>query len=251
MVAVIDEEFVRRYWPRENPLGKRFTFGPPDGAVDTTTREWIEVVGVVGHTKHEGLDAEARLQLYLAYPQVPQQFMTVAVRTAGDPERHVNQLRESIRTVDPELPISNVRSMDELIEQSVGQRRLSMMLLSLFSGIALVLASIGIYGVMSYSVTQRSRELGVRIALGAGRADVLRLVLRQGMSLALLGIAIGVGAALLLTRVIESQLFGVRASDPVTFVGVALLLGLTALAANLVPALRAMRVDPAVVLRDE
>ena len=251
MVAVIDEEFVRRYWPRENPLGKRFTFGPPDGAVDTTSREWIEVVGVVGHTKHEGLDAEARLQLYLAYRQVPQQFMTVAVRTAGDPERHVNQLRESIRTVDPELPISNVRSMDELIEQSVGQRRLSMMLLSLFSGIALVLASIGIYGVMSYSVTQRSRELGVRIALGAGRADVLRLVLRQGMSLALLGIAIGVGAALLLTRVIESQLFGVRASDPVTFVGVALLLGLTALAANLVPAVRAMRVDPAVVLRDE
>jgi putative ABC transport system permease protein len=250
-VAVVDEEFVRRYWPRENPLGKRFTFGPPDGAVDTTTREWIEVVGVVGHTAHEGLDAEARLQLYLPYRQIPQQFMSVAVRTAGDPARFVTRLRDAVHSADPELPISNVRTMDELIEQSVGQRRLSMMLLSLFSGIALVLASIGIYGVMSYSVTQRSRELGVRIALGAGRADVLRLVLRQGMSLALLGIAIGVGAALLLTRVIESQLYGVRASDPVTFVAVALLLGLTALAANLVPAVRAMRVDPAVVLRDE
>jgi predicted permease len=248
---VVDEEFVRRYWPRENPLGKRFTFGPPDGAVDTTTREWIEVVGVVGHTAHEGLDAEARLQLYLPYRQIPQQFMSVAVRTAGDPARFVTRLRDAVHSADPELPISNVRTMDELIEQSVGQRRLSMMLLSLFSGIALVLASIGIYGVMSYSVTQRSRELGVRIALGAGRADVLRLVLRQGMSLALLGIAIGVGAALLLTRVIESQLYGVRASDPVTFVAVALLLGLTALAANLVPAVRAMRVDPAVVLRDE
>ena len=250
-VAVIDEEFVRRYWPNENPLGKRFTFGPPAGAADTAQREWIEVVGVVGHTKHEGLDAESRLQLYLPYELAPQAFMAVAARTAGNPERYVNLLRRAIHSVDPDLPISNVRTMEELIEQSVGQRRLSMMLLSLFSGIALMLASVGIYGVMSYSVTQRSRELGVRIALGAARADVLRLVLRQGMSLALLGITIGVGTALVLTRLIESQLFGVRASDPVTFLSVALLLGATALAANLIPAVRAMRVDPAVVLRDE
>jgi putative ABC transport system permease protein len=126
-----------------------------------------------------------------------------------------------------------------------------MLLLSLFSGIALVLASVGIYGLMSYSVAQRSRELGVRIALGAARSDVLRLVLRQGMSLALMGIVIGVGAAFALTRLIESQLYGVRATDPATFVGVAALLGVTALAANLVPALRATRVDPAVVLREE
>ncbi|MBA3555224.1 MAG: ABC transporter permease, partial [Gemmatimonadales bacterium] len=251
VVAVIDEEFVRRYWPRDNPVGKRFTFGPPDGAVDTTSREWIEVVGVVGHAAHEGLDADARLQLYLSYRQAPQPLISVAVRTGGDPERFVNLVREAVASVDPELPISNVRTMEELIEQSVGQRRLSMMLLSLFSGIALVLASIGIYGVMSYSVTQRSRELGVRIALGAGRADVVRLVLRQGMSLALTGIGIGLAAALLLTRLIESQLFGVRASDPFTFVAVAVLLGTTALVANLVPALRAMRVDPAVVLREE
>ena len=250
-VAVIDEEFVRRYYPKENPIGKRFTFGPPDSAADTTAREWIEIVGVVGHTKHEGLDAEARLQLYLPVAQVPRQLMAVAVRTAGDPERYVNQMREAVRSADPELPISAVKTMDELIEQSVGQRKLSMMLLSLFSGIALVLASIGIYGVMSYSVTQRSRELGVRIALGAGRSDVLRLVLRQGMSLALIGIALGLGAALLLTRLIQSQLFGVRASDPFTFIAVAVLLGGTALIANLVPALRAMRVDPAVVLREE
>ena len=148
----------------------------------------------MGHTKHEGLDADARIQLYLPFAQAPRQFMAVAVRTAGDPERYVNQMREAVRSADPELPISGVRTMEELIEQSVGQRKLSMMLLSLFSGIALVLASIGIYGVMSYSVTQRSRELGVRIALGARRADVLRLVLRQGMSLALIGIGIGVAA---------------------------------------------------------
>jgi putative ABC transport system permease protein len=209
------------------------------------------VVGVVGHTKQEGLDAENRLQLYLPYRQAGQPFLTFAVRTAGPPEQYVNPVRRAVQSVDPEQPLSNVRSMDELISRSVGQRRLSMMLLSLFSGLALVLASVGIYGLMSYSVAQRSRELGVRIALGADRLDVLRLVLRQGMSLALTGIVIGVGAAFALSRVIESQLFGVRATDPTTFVAVAALLGLTALAANLIPAWRATRVDPAVVLREE
>jgi putative ABC transport system permease protein len=251
LVAVIDDEFVRRYWPGQDPIGKRLTFGPPAGAADTSAREWIEVVGVAGHTKHEGLDAEDRLQLYLPYRQRPLPFLTVAVRTAGEPGPYVNRMRSAVRSVDPDQPIAAVRTMDELIAQSVGQRRLSMLLLSVFSGIALVLASVGIYGLMSYSVAQRSRELGVRIALGAARADVLRLVLRQGMSLALTGIALGVGAAVALTRLIESQLYGVRATDPGTFAGVAGLLGVTALAANLVPALRATRVDPAVVLREE
>jgi putative ABC transport system permease protein len=250
-VAVIDEEFVRRYWRNDDPIGKRLTFGPPAGATDTSAREWITVVGVVGHTKHEGLDAESRVQIYLPYPQQPPPSLAFAVRTAGDPTQYVNQMRRAVRSVDSDQPISAVRTMDELISLSVGQRRLSMLLLSLFSGIALVLASIGIYGLMSYSVTQRARELGVRIALGASRGDVLRLVLRQGMSLALLGITIGVGAAVALTRLIESQLYGVRATDPATFLGVALLLGATALAANLVPAVRATRVDPAVVLREE
>jgi putative ABC transport system permease protein len=250
-VAVIDDEFVQRYWPGQDPLGKRLTFGPPAGVTDTSAREWIEVVGVVGHTKHEGLDAEARLQVYLPYRQRTLPFMTVAVRTAGDPAGYSNQMRRAVQSIDPDQPIANLRTMDELIAQSVGQRRLSMLLLSLFSGIALVLASVGIYGLMSYSVAQRSRELGVRIALGAARGDVLRLVLRQGMSLAVTGIVIGVGAAFGLTRLIESQLYGVRATDPATFAGVAAVLGLTALAANLVPALRATRVDPAVVLREE
>jgi putative ABC transport system permease protein len=250
-VAVIDEEFVRRYWPHGDPIGKRFTFGPPAGATDTSSREWIEVVGVVGHTKQEGLDAENRLQLYRPYGQSGLPSLAFAVRTAGRPEQYVNPVRRAVQSVDPEQPLSGIRSMDELISRSVGQRRLSMMLLSLFSGIALVLASVGIYGLMSYSVAQRSRELGVRIALGAARLDVLRLVLRQGMSLALTGIVIGVGAAFALSRVIESQLFGVRATDPSTFVAVAVLLGLTALAANLIPAWRATRVDPAVVLREE
>ena len=251
LVAVIDQEFVRRYWPEENPLGKRFTFGPPDGVTDTTQNEWIEVVGVVGHAAHEGLDAEPRIQLYLSYRQSALPFMQVAVRTRGNPERYVNLVRDAVRSVDPDQPISNVAPMEELLSRSVGQRRLSMMLLSLFSGIALVLASVGIYGVMSYSVTQRSRELGVRIALGADRSDVLRLVLRQGMGLAVLGIGIGLGAALALTRLIESQLFGVTATDPATFVLVAGVLATTALLANLIPAIRATRLDPAVVLREE
>jgi putative ABC transport system permease protein len=250
-VAVIDDEFVRRYWPHDDPIGKRFTFGPPAGATDTTLREWIQVVGVVGHTKQEGLDAENRLQLYLPYRQAGRAMLTFAVRTAGAPEQYVNQVRRAVQSIDPEQPLSNIRTMDELISRSVGQRRLSMMLLSLFSGIALVLASVGIYGLMSYSVAQRSRELGVRIALGAERLDVLRLVLRQGMSLALTGIVIGVGAAFGLSRLIESQLYGIHATDPTTFIAVAVLLGVTALTANLIPAWRATRVDPAVVLREE
>jgi putative ABC transport system permease protein len=251
LVAVIDEEFVRRYWPQENPIGKRMTFGPPAGAADTSSREWIEIVGVVGHTKHEGLAAEPRVQYYLPYRQMGMSRLTVAARTVGQPESYVNAIRAAVRTVDPDQPIAAVRNMDELLELSVGQRKLAMLLLSLFSGIALLLASVGIYGVMSYSVSQRVREIGVRIALGADRRVVLKMVLRQGMRLALGGVVLGLVAAFGLTRLIASQLYEVRATDPATFVLVATLLTAVALLANLVPALRATRVDPAVVLRDE
>ena len=179
-------------------------------------------------------------------------FMTVAVRTAGDPSAYANQMRRAVQSVDPDQPIANVRTMDELIAQSVGQRRLSMLLLSLFSGIALVLASIGIYGLMSYSVAQRSRELGVRIALGAARADVLRLVLRQGMSLALHGHRDRRGGRVRADAADREPALR-RARRPIRPPSSPWprLLGLTALAANLVPALRATRVDPAVVLREE
>ena len=251
LVTVVDEEMVRRYWPNDNPIGKRITFGPAPGAADTSSRQWIEVVGVVGHTKHEGLAAEPRVQCYFPYRQSGVPAMMVATRTAGDPESYVNAVRQAVRSVDPDQPISRVKTMETLLEQSVGQRKLSMLLLSLFSGIALLLASVGIYGVMSYSVAQRAREIGVRIALGAERRDVLRMVLRQGMRLALTGVGVGLVTAFALTRVITSQLYEVRATDPVTFVSVASLLIAVALVANLVPALRATRVDPAVVLREE
>ena len=240
-----------RYWRNDNPIGKRITFGPAPDAADTSSRQWIEVVGVVGHTKHEGLAAEPRVQCYFPYRQSGRPAMTIAARTAGDPESYVNAVRQAVRSVDPDQPISRVQTMETLLEQSVGQRKLSMLLLSLFSGIALLLASVGIYGVMSYSVAQRAREIGVRIALGAERRDVLGMVLRQGMRLALAGVGVGLLTAFALTRVITSQLYDVRATDPVTFVSVAALLIGVALVANLVPALRATRVDPAVVLREE
>jgi putative ABC transport system permease protein len=251
LVVVVDDEMVRRFWPHDNPIGKRITFGPAPGATDTSSRQWIDVVGVVGHTKHEGLAAEPRVQYYLPYRQAGTPAMQFAARTSGNPETYVNAVRQAVRSVDPDQPISGINTMNALIDESVGQRKLSMMLLSLFSGIALLLASVGIYGVMSYSVSQRAREIGVRIALGAERSDVLRMVLKQGMRVALTGVVLGLLIAFGLTRLMASQLYDVKPTDPVTFVLVAALLTSVALVANLVPALRATQVDPAVVLREE
>lgn len=247
-VAVVDEEMVRRFWKGQDPIGKRLTFGPAPGE---TEPQWIEVVGVVGHAAHEGLDAEARVQLYLSYRQQGIPFMAVAVRTAGDPELAVGPVREAVRAVDRDQPIANVSTMRQLLDRSVEQRRLFMLLLGLFAAMALLLAALGIYGVMSYAVAQRVHELGVRMALGAERAAVLKMVLRQGMLLAAAGIALGLVVAFGLTRLVESQLFGVAATDPATFAGVTALLAAIALAANALPALRATRVDPVVALREE
>lgn len=250
-VAVIDEEFVHKYFRDQNPLGKRITFAGSKAA----DSEYISIVGVVGHTMHEGLDAKPRIQLYLPYRQLSgnraMSFMSIAVRTTGDPLVMARPVRAALHTVDKDLPMSNIKSMDDLVESSLGQRRLSMLLLGAFSGIALLLASLGIYGVLAYTVSQRSRELGIRMALGAARARVLRLVIGQGMALAVVGIAIGVVGALLLTRLLANQLYAVTATDPMTFAGVAALLAAIAFAATLVPALRATRVDPVVALREE
>ncbi|HEX3160361.1 MAG TPA: ABC transporter permease [Gemmatimonadaceae bacterium] len=246
-VAVVDEELAKRFWPDDDPVGKRITFGDPDSA---GTR-WIEVVGVVGHTAHEGLDADRRVQVYLSYRQRGLPNMAVALRTTGDPVQLTNVVRRAVRELDPDQPISRVKSMDALVAESVGPRRLAATLLALFAGIALLMAAIGIYGVMSYSVAQRTRELGVRMALGARRRDVLAMVVRQGMGLVLLGVGIGVVGALALARLIASQLYAVRPTDPVTFLAVAVLLAGIALVATLVPALRATRLDPVVALRQD
>jgi putative ABC transport system permease protein len=240
-VTIVDDELVKRYFAHEDPIGKRIGFPP----------NWATIVGVVGHTMHEGLDAEARVQYYFPYKQNSRPFMALAIRTAGDPAALVGAVRAAVQSVDRDEPLAAVRTMDDLITQSMGSRRFAMLLLALFAGIALTLAAIGIYGVMSYSVAERAREMGVRMAIGAARADVLRLVLGQGMRLAVLGVVLGVGAAFGLTRFIQKQLFDVQPTDPATFGAVVAVLATVAIAATLIPALRATRVDPAIVLREE
>ena len=248
-VVVVDDEMVKRFWPNVDPIGKRITFGNPQR---DSTVDWITVVGVVGHTKHEGLDAQNRVQLYFPYNAdgVISGNMFFAVRTAGDPDRSAASVRSAIHAVDRDVPVAGVATMQTNIANSMGQRRFAMLLLGLFAVMAVVLASIGIYGVMSYSVTQRAHEIGIRMALGAARKNVLGMVMGQGLVLVGVGVLIGLAGAFGLTRLIASQLFGVKPSDPVTFVLVALTLVGVAALATFIPAMRATRVDPVVALRD-
>jgi predicted permease len=246
-VAVIDDEFVRRFWPDENPIGKRITFS--DAHAENPT--WINIIGVVGHTMHEGLDADARIQLYFSNRQYPRMSAQLVVRTETEPAAMVASLRRTVFSVDADQPISNVRIMEDLITESIGNRRLLMQLLTLFSGLAIVLASLGIYGIMSHMVRERSRELGLRMALGATGPTLFGLVLKRGLALAGIGLAIGMAGALGLTRLLQSQLYEVAASDPVTLTAVGgILLGVAVLAVC-IPANRAARVDPIVNLRAE
>jgi putative ABC transport system permease protein len=246
MVAVVDDEMARRCWPNSDPIGKRMT-----RAGDPVQNNWITVVGVVGHTKHEGLAAEPRIQVYLPYRQKAATMMAVALRTTGAPSAALPAARQAVHEIDPNVPVFSIATMTAMIDDSTGQRRFSALLLSVFSGLALLLAALGIYGVMAYAVAQRAHELGVRIALGAVRSTVVSLVLREGMMLAAWGLGLGLVAAFAATRLLASQLFVVKATDPVTFALVTLVLGFVAFLANLLPALRAMRVNPVTALRDE
>jgi putative ABC transport system permease protein len=255
-VAVIDEYMARDLFSSEDPLGQRLTIPGNDKMADLQ----FEVVGVIGHVKHFGLDAqkEVPFQFYMPYVQMPDEFvagmasgMTLVARTQGDPTAMAAPVKETILALDKDQPVSGVRTMEQVLADSLAQRRFTMLLLGLFAGLALALASVGIYGVMSYTVAQRTHEIGVRMALGARPGDVLRMVVRQGMALAGLGVAIGLAVALALTRLMSSFLFGVSATDPLTFIAISLVLSGVALAACYVPARRATKVDPMVALRYE
>ena len=246
-VVIIDRTLAEHFFPGENPLGKRVEFGMagPDGP------KWREIVGVVGSIRHRRLDAEIKDHIYFPQTQVPQSIMSLVVRTSTDPESATSVIRGAVASVDKDQPIHRVMTMEQVRSDSVSNKRLSMLLLTIFAGVALVLASVGIYGVMSYSVSERTHEIGIRMALGAKAADVLKLVVGQGMALALAGVVIGVAAALLLTRFMQSLLFGVTATDATTFMLISVLLAGVALLACYLPARRATKVDPMVALRYE
>ena len=245
-VAVIDEFMAREYWPHEDPLGKRIRFGGLDD-----DGKWITIVGVVGRIKQYTLDTDSRIAFYLPQTQYPSRSMNVVLRSRGDPAGLTAAVAEAIHGLDPDLPLYNVRTMEQRLDESLARRKFSMALLTAFAGFALALATIGVYGVIAYLVNQGTRELGIRIALGASQRNILALVLRQGMSLALTGVAIGVAGALALTRLMQTLLFGVKATDALTFAAIPLVLLSIALLTSLIPARRAARIDPMVSLRNE
>ena len=251
-VAVIDEAFARQQFPNEDPIGQRIA-----GAGDAPS---AEIIGVVAHVKHFALDATESIQpqLYFAFDQTPDKYlhllagrMNLIVRTSSDPLNLTTAVRREVQALDRNQPVYNINTMEQTLAESLAAPRLATTLLTLFASVALVLAAVGIYGVMSYSVTQRTHEIGIRMALGAQRGDVLRLVIGQGMLLTLIGVAVGLVAAFALTRVMASLLYNVSATDPATFMLIPLLLAAVALVANYIPARRAMRVDPMVALRYE
>jgi putative ABC transport system permease protein len=246
-VAIVDETFVRSHYPGESALGKRLRFG----ALDDAKARWIEIVGVVAHVKNYGVDEDSRVEVYLPYEQSPVSGVTLVVRSEGDPAAMAAPLRAAVRAVDPELPLYAVRTLPELVSDRTAQRRLAVMLISVFATVALLLAAVGIYGVMSYAVAQRTQEIGIRMALGAEREEILRMVLRHGTLMAVSGVALGLLASFVLARLITSLLFQTSAADPPTFSVVPLVLIAVAVLACYVPARRATRVDPLVALRSQ
>jgi len=248
-VAVINETMARRFWPDQDPLGKRIT---PAAAASADPDDWITIVGVAKDVRQFELVADPKPQMYLSYQQV--EFFAprnLVVSTAVDPLGLAATVRKTVWEIDKDQPVSNIRTMEEVLSESIARQRFSMLLLGIFAGVALVLAAVGIYGVMSYSVAQRTHEIGIRMALGARRSDVLKLTVGGGLKLVLAGVAIGLAAAFILTRVMSSLLFGVSATDPTTFIIISLVLIAVAVLASYIPARRATRIDPMVALRYE
>ncbi|HEU5410238.1 MAG TPA: ADOP family duplicated permease, partial [Candidatus Acidoferrales bacterium] len=249
-VAVVNESMARQYFPGQSPLGKRIQLG----AIPNTEVPWMEIVGVVGDVK-QSLATEATSEMYIPYRQadsmLPIFAMSVVLRTAGDPHTEASALRSAVHDLNPNQPLVNFRTMQDNIATSVSDPRFRTILLGIFAASALLLSVIGLYGLMAYSVNQRTSEIGIRLALGAQHADVTKMILLDGLKLVLIGIAIGVGGAFALTRTLARFLYGVLPNDPATFIAVPLILAAVALVACYIPARRAMRVDPIVALRYE
>jgi putative ABC transport system permease protein len=251
-VAVVDESFAHRFYPGEDPIGKRIKrggLGAPENEAP-----WFKIVGVIRAIKHRRLDSDRFVQAYFPYYQNPvPAAMSLIVRSAPgiDPATLSAPVRRAVQEVDKNQPVFNVRTMREIFDESVAQQRLLMTLLAVFAALALLLAGVGLYGVMAYLVTQRKHEIGIRLALGARAADIFRLVIGQGLILTAIGILVGLAGAFALTRLMTSLLYGVSATDPMTFVGITLLLVSVALLACYIPARRATKVDPMIALRYE
>ncbi len=250
-VVVINEALARRYFPDEDPIGRTIDGLPPHIALGGFLVNEFEIVGIVEDVKYFGLAEAALPSLYMPIAQAPFRRMNFTIRTAGVPEGMIEAIRNEIVTIDPTVPIARVQTMERILSDSVARDRFSMWLLTLFAIIALVLASVGIYGVTSYSISQRTAEMGIRMAVGANAKDVVWLVMVNGAKLALAGVGLGLFGAAALSRIMESQLYTVGATDPVTFVGVALVLALVALTATYIPALRAARIDPVMAIQGE
>jgi predicted permease len=244
-VVIISEAMARRFWPGESPIGKRLT---PSFHSQQGPRE---IVGIVGDVKTSGLDVDASAMMYMPFKQAPMPFMSFVVRTASNPESLIQPVSRAIYSIDKEQALTNVETMEQVLRKSMSSRRFNMTLLLTFAGVALMLAAVGVYGVMNYTVTLRRRELGIRMALGAQKTDVLRLVVGQGLTLTLIGVAAGLLAAYGLTRLMVSLLYGVTATDYLTFGSVSVVLIAVGLAASYVPARRATKVNPTIALRAE
>ncbi len=243
-VVLINETMARRYWPGEDPIGKKI--------LTRYNRPKVrEIVGVVGDVKHTGLDSDPRTEIFLPLAQNPFGSMTFVVRTSSDPLALLPAVKNQIWAVNSTLPLARVATMEQLISDSLKERRFSLLLLGLFAAIALLLAGLGLYGLISYSTSQRIHEIGIRMAVGAQTLDIYKLIIGQGLKLVLLGVGIGLLAAFVLTRLLKSLLFGITSTDSVTFISVTALLIVVALLASYAPARRATKLDPTKALRYE